>query len=204
MANLDKVRHHKIEKSLLDIEKYATSLVGDTNSPLSKLIDAQHLYTKLSDITANSILSNHSRIACGITQNTARSSKTARQQADSVLSALLHELASMLYARPPGLASQLALASHIVAKGVSLKLTKFAHKEAYTNLLSVAGVANYADVSANTLCQRLKSADIKMFLGGSMLQQGLFVTFLLNNVLFANSQTRLRWMNFQPTQNLFL
>ena len=84
----------------------------------------------------------------------------------------------MLNAEKPGLASQLSLAAHIiVAKGVNAEVTKPAHRETYDNLLSVAGVADYAYICANALCQRLKSCDIKMFLGGTMLQQGLLLLF---------------------------
>nr|AKS10599.1 wsv360-like protein [Metopaulias depressus WSSV-like virus] len=195
MNSMDKDRREKVKKSMAEIEKYISELASDKEprSMLIKLIDAQHMYTKLSDITANSVYSDCSNVTCGVIKNTVRRSKSARRQSDAILSAMLHELASLIYGEKPELASQLALAGHIiVAKGVSLELNKINQIEMYNNLLSVAGVTDYAFLSANALCQRLKSDDIKMFLGGTMLQQGLFVTFLLNNVVFAQMSDSLK------------
>nr|BDV50172.1 MAG: wsv360-like protein [Chiromantes dehaani nimavirus] len=191
MSSMDKDRREKVENSMAEIEKYISALVANDNSALTKLVDAQHMYNKLSDITADSLHSAFSKETCGVIK---RRSKSARQQSDAILSAMLHELASLTYGKKPELASQLALAGHIiVAKGVmSLELNQIDQIEMYNNLLSVAGVTDYAYLSANALCQRLKSDDIKMFLGGTMLQQGLFVTFLLNNVLFAQMSKSLK------------
>ena len=200
MDSMDKDRREKVEKSMAEIEKYISEVANDNapRSTLIKLIDAQHMYIKLSDITARSV---NSDLTCEVF----RRNKSARRQSDAMLSAMLHELASLIYGENPELASQLALAGHIIlAKGINLELKKNNHIEMYNNLLSVAGVTDYAYLSANALCQRLKSEDIKMFLGGTMLQQGLFVTFLLNNVVFAQMSDSLKMSELSPATKSLL
>nr|BDT63580.1 MAG: wsv360-like protein [Pasiphaea japonica whispovirus] len=191
ISSMDKDRREKIEKSIKKTESYVKEVIE--KDTMTKLVDAQKMYNKLSDITANSVYSDFRNISCLNIMTSARKKKTARQQSDDILSALLHELSSMIYVDQPDLAAQLALAGHIItAKGVSNKLNNVKHQQTFDILLSVAGVCDYAHIYADAVCQRLSSSDIKLFLGGTMLQRGLFVTFLLNNILFSQISDTLR------------
>nr|BDT62662.1 MAG: wsv360-like protein [Metapenaeus ensis nimavirus] len=191
---VDKSRQERLEKSLAKIEEYVSDLVNGENvtedGAMKRLVDAQHLYTRLSDITANSVYSN---MTCGTITLETQKRKTARDHSNAILSSLLHELASLSYSEQPKLASQLALAGHVImAKRVNQQLQDTAQVETYSNLLAAAGVADYTRITANIVCRRLTASDIKLFLGGSILEQGLFVTFLLNNVLFAQLSDKIK------------
>ena len=170
----------KTDKRVTEIEKYISEI--KSGSTLTTLIDAQHMYRKLSCIITDAL-----------------SPKNNGDQSNNVLAAMLHELASRIYETEPELASRLALAGHIIlAKALKLKLN--GNREmTYNHLLSVAGVKEYAHFSANVLCQRLTSNDIKLFLGATtMLQQGLFITFLLNDIIFTQTSDSLKTENLSP------
>nr|AYV99295.1 wssv142 [White spot syndrome virus] len=178
-------RKNRIAKSIEALETFVTDVVG--GDTLDQLRKAQNMYNKLSDITSNSIYSDFGNIDCAkIMKNVTSKKMTARQQSDTILSSLLHELAGLVHKQQPQLATQFALASHVIkAKYVTNDLNNIHEKETFSQLMAVAGVADYYNVSAAAMCQRLVASDVTMFLGGTMLQQGLFVSFLLNNVLFS-------------------
>ena len=198
MASMDKERRRKIEQSVANIEDYVSRVL--TDDTMTKMVDAQKTYNKLADITANSVYADFRNANChGILKTAASRTKTARQQSDTILAAMLHELASMVYDAQPDLGTQFSLAGHILtAKGVCRELTNKQTQDIFDNLLSVAGVSDFCHVSANTLCSRLKASDIKLFLGGTLLQQGLFLSFLLNNVLFYQISKDLKMAELSP------
>nr|BDT63071.1 MAG: wsv360-like protein [Trachysalambria curvirostris nimavirus] len=189
IALMDRARQQRIVKSISEIEEYILLLVNDSGgtnkSAMNRLVDAQHVYSRLSNITAESIGSNSRKFTCGNFTTAAQKNEVARHRCDAILRSMLHNLATLSYSEQPKLATRLAMASHIiVAKEVYPELRDNKQIETLNNLLAAAGVTDYSHVSASALCRRLKADDIKMFLGGTMLEQGLFVTFLLNNIIF--------------------
>nr|BDT63125.1 MAG: wsv360-like protein [Sicyonia whispovirus] len=191
-------RKKRIECALAEAEAFIESAAN--GNTLKDLVDAQHVYTKLSDVITNAVYSPSGFHNCApfVRFGPSRAADSPRQQSDSILSAVLHEISGMLHSATgeTALASRFSLAGHIVtAKGVRAEMDFSHHGQTFDNLLAVAGVSEYAYISASALCQRLKPSDVKLFLGGTMLQQGLFVTFLLNNVIFSQISENLKMEN---------
>lgn len=61
---------------------------------------------------------------------------------------------------------------------------KSVHSITYDYLLAANGIKSHLHVAANVLCKFLKNDSIEIFLNSSLMQRGLFVSFVLNNILF--------------------
>ena len=172
--------HKEIVEKIAEYVKKLVETDSDnkpTDTTLDQLAAAQQYYSKLSTVMTNAVF------------NCQRGEKrNARNESDSLLSALLQELAPKVDEQAKGKAMALGMAtmSHIIASKVVLSSisTQSPFSATYRQFLAAAGVTAHTSEVARYIFDRLSSEDFSLFLGGSLLQRGLFVSFFLNNILF--------------------
>ena len=164
LKNEMKTRQAQVKNKLADIEAFIvgaakTDLHDDSNVALSNLLKAQRLFARMT--AAAEIRNNDSALSsvpCGV----------------NVISGVFDEMTTDTYS-----ASNLLLVSKLM---VAKELVKYSSTpESLQFILASAGIDVYK--LAEVICQRMTRDDISLFLGGTMLQRGLFTTFLLNDIL---------------------
>nr|BDT63167.1 MAG: wsv360-like protein [Hemigrapsus takanoi nimavirus]GBG35368.1 wsv360-like protein [Hemigrapsus takanoi nimavirus] len=177
-----KARRAQVKSKLADIEAFIveaakTDLFDDSNVALSNLLKSQRLYARMTaaaeirnnDSALFSSSSNNVSIPCGV----------------NVISGVFDEMTSDTKS-----AGSLVLVSKLM---VAKELVKHSSTpESIQFILASTGVDTHAYKLAEIICQRMTRDDIGLFLGGTILQRGLFTTFLLNDILIRQISPELK------------
>ena len=175
LKNEMKARRAQVKNKLADIEAFIigavkTDLYDDNNVALSNLLKSQRLYARM--VAAADIRNNNSIIS-----NVPHSV--------NVISGVFDQITSGTDS-----AGNLVLISKLM---VAKELVKHLPKpETFQFILASTGIDTHAYKLAEIICQRMTREDISLFLGGTMLQRGLFTTFLLNDILVRHVSPELK------------
>ena len=178
-----KTRRAQVKKKLADIEAFVVGaakidLYDDGNVALSNLLKSQRLYARMTAVAEirnndsaifSSSFNNVPIIPCGV----------------NVISGVFDEMTS-----DTDSASNLLLVSKLM---VAKELVRHSSTpDSLQFILASTGVDTHAYKLAEIICQRMTRDDIVLFMGGTMLQRGLFTTFLLNDILVRHISPELK------------
>nr|BDV49826.1 MAG: wsv360-like protein [Penaeus semisulcatus pemonivirus] len=201
-------RTAKYNQAIRNIAKYVKGLVKTDSegmpkdTTLDRLAAAQRCYSQISTAMTNAAFGCRSSSTYAVDTHEPDETLRARREADSVLAALLRNMAPRVLEggtyTPPGnshivpettvraTARAMSTVSHVLMGKIILPSlsTQSPFAYAYRTFLAAAGVTGHNDLVAAAIFDRLTSNDLALFLGGSLLQRGLFISFFLNSVLF--------------------
>nr|BDT61801.1 MAG: wsv360-like protein [Penaeus monodon endogenous nimavirus] len=201
-------RTAKYNQAIRNIAKYVKGLVKTDSegmpkdTTLDQLAAAQRCYSQISTAMTNAAIGCRSSSTYAVDTYEPDETVRARREADSVLAALLRNIAPRILegaayspsgnshvvpeASVKATARAMATVSHVlVAKTILPSLSpQSPFASTYRTFLAAAGVTAYGDLVATAIFDRLTPNDLTLFLGGSLLQRGLFISFFLNNMLF--------------------
>ena len=168
-----KARRAQVKNKLADIEAFIieaakTNLFDDSNVALSNLLKSQRLYARMT--AAAEIRNNDSALFLSSSDN------MPIPCGANVISGVFDEMTSDTDSVGNlVLVSKLMVAKELVKHSLTPESLQF--------LLASTGVDTHVHKLAEIIGQRMFRNDISLFLGGTMLQRGLFTTFLLNDIL---------------------